>query len=285
MLVRALLFVSFSALPLLAGEGALRLWAGDAPGALGKAAGDVPEITVHLAPAEKATGAAVVICPGGGYGGLMMSYEGHDVAKWLNGHGVAGVVLKYRVSPNRHPAPLLDAQRAIRTVRSRAKEWKLDAAKIGIMGFSAGGHVASTAGTHFDAGKADAADLIERESSRPDFMILVYPVISMGPKGHGGSRANLLGKEPSAELIELLSNEKQVTDQTPPAFVVHPTNDRVVPVDNARMFVEAMKAKNVPVEYLETPTGDHGMGVGKGALWTEWQAAAVKWMAGRGILK
>lgn len=282
MTVLVFMVLSFS---LFAGEKAELLWAEGAPGALGTAASDKPEITVHLAAAEKATGAAVVICPGGGYGGLMMSYEGHDVAKWLNGHGVAGIVLKYRVAPNRHPSPLLDAQRAIRTVRSRAAEWKLDPAKIGILGFSAGGHVASTAGTHFDAGKADAADPIERVSSRPDFMILVYPVISMGPKGHGGSRANLLGKEPTPELIELLSNEKQVKEKTPPAFVVHPTNDRVVSVENARMFVAALKEKKVAVEYLETPTGDHGMGVGKGELWAQWQAACVVWLKGIGVIK
>jgi len=210
----------------------LPLWAEKVP--LARNNKDNPTLTVHLAPAAKATGAAVVICPGGGYGALMESYEGHDVAAWLNQAGVAGVVLKYRVQCL-HPGPLLDAHRALRIVRARAAEWRLDPQRVGIMGFSAGGHLASTAGTHFDAGDPKAADPVDRLSCRPDFMVLVYPVITMGPKSHGGSRVNLLGSNPAPDLVELLSNEKQVTEKTPPTFLVHAKTDSLVPVENSAM--------------------------------------------------
>jgi acetyl esterase/lipase len=261
---------------------ALPLWADKAP--LARNEKDVPTITVHLPPADRATGAAVVICPGGGYGALMESYEGHDVAAWLNRSGVAGIVLKYRVRCL-HPAPLLDAQRAIRTVRARAAEWKIDPAKVGIMGFSAGGHLASTAGTHFDAGDPKASDPVEKAGCRPDFMILVYPVITMGPKSHGGSRTNLLGPNPAPELIDLLSNEKQVTDRTPPTFLVHSKTDTLVPVDNSALFFEALKARDIPAEFLELPEGAHGLGCGKGPLWAAWQDRCLRWMRSRGLAR
>ena len=254
------------------------LWPGGAPGAKGDQPADKPALTVHLPAPEKANGAAVVICPGGGYGALMMSYEGNDVAKWLNDQGVAGIVLQYRIHPYQHPAPLQDAQRAVRIVRSHAAEWKIDPKRIGIMGFSAGGHVAATLGTHFDAGDPKSADPIERIGCRPDFMVLVYPVISMGPKSHGGSRENLLGKTPTPELIELLSNEKQVTPQTPPAFLAHSKLDHAVPVENSAMFYDALKAHGVAAEFLELPTGDHGLGCGKGPQWTEWQSKCSEWL-------
>jgi acetyl esterase/lipase len=260
----------------------LPLWAEKVP--LARSDKDNPTITVHLAPAAKATGAAVVICPGGGYGALMESYEGHDVAAWLNQSGVAGVVLKYRVR-TLHPAPLLDAQRAIRTVRARAVEWKLDPRRIGIMGFSAGGHLASTAGTHFDAGDPKAADPVDRLGCRPDFMVLVYPVITMGPKSHGGSRANLLGPNPTPDLVDLLSNEKQVTEKTPPAFLAHSKTDQLVPVENSAMFYEALKAHQVPAEFLELPEGAHGLGCGKGPQWEAWQAKCLPWLTARGIAR
>jgi len=248
-----------------------------APGAKGTGPADKPEITVHLASPEKATGAAVIVCPGGGYGALMLSYEGHDIAQWLNDQGIAGIVLKYRVTPYQHPAPLLDATRAMRLIRSRAAILNIDPARIGIMGFSAGGHLAATLGTHFDAGDATAADPIERVSSRPDFLVLVYPVISMGPKGHGGSRTNLLGKNPSAETKDFLSNEKQVTGKTPPAFLVHSKLDKVVSIEHSAMFNDALKAHNVPSTFLELATGEHGLGCGKGPLWAEWQAKCAEW--------
>ena len=166
-----------------------------------------------------------MICPGGGYGGLVVGPEGHGIARWLNQHGIAGIVLEYRLPKGRPFVPLLDAQRAIRTVRSNAKEWGIDPGRIGIIGFSAGGHLASTAGTHFDGGDPKAADPIDRVSCRPDFVILVYPVITMGEKTHGGSKTNLLGRDPKPELVELFSNEKQVTDKTPPMFLAHAKDD------------------------------------------------------------
>jgi acetyl esterase/lipase len=260
----------------------IQLWPGQAPLARNEA--DKPAITVYLADPDKATGAAVIICPGGGYGVLVDSYEGHDIAKWLLPKGVAGIVLKYRVGIA-HPAPLLDAQRAIRTVRAHAGEWKINPELIGIMGFSAGGHLASTAGTHFDAGDAKAADPIDRVSSRPDFMVLIYPAITMGPKGHAGTRNIILGPNPTPQLVDLLSNEKQVTAQTPPTFLAHSVKDSVVSVDNSRLFADACKAHNVPVEFFELLTGDHGLGCGKGKDWEAWQAKCLEWFAGRGIVK
>ena len=260
------------------------LWTNGAPLAKGTAQADTPGISIYLAPPEKANGAAVLICPGGGYGGLMMSYEGRDIAKWLNTQGIAGIVLQYRVRPYQHPAPLLDVSRAMRTVRSRADELKLDPARIGVIGFSAGGHVASTLGTHFDDGDPKSADPIEHFKSRPDFMILVYPVISMGEKAHGGSRTNLLGKNPTDAEKDFLSNEKQVTDKTPPAFLVHAKTDHVVSVENSVMFYDALKAHGVEAEFLELPTGEHGLGVGKGALWVEWQAKCLEWLKAK-VLK
>lgn len=264
--------------------GEMLLWPDGAPGATGTTPKDKPSITVHLAPADKANGAAVLICPGGGYGALMMSYEGHDIAKWLNDQGVAGIVLKYRIAPYKHPAPMLDGQRAMRMIRLHAAEWKLDPQRIGVMGFSAGGHVASTLGTHYDTGKADAKDPIDQQSCRPNFQCLVYPVISMGSKGHGGSRANLLGGSPSPELITLMSNETQITKDTPPAFLVHSTTDKVVSVDNSEMFYDAMKAKGIPAEFLKLTKGDHGLGCGKGAEWEEWQTKFSAWMKAQGVL-
>lgn len=252
--------------------------ASGAPGAKGEQPADKPALTIHLPAPEKANGAAIVICPGGGYGALMMSYEGNDIAKWLNAQGIAGIVLQYRIHPYQHPAPLMDAKRALRTVRAHAADWKIDPQRIGIMGFSAGGHVASTLGTHFDSGDSKSADPIERMDCRPDFMVLIYPVISMGPTAHAGSRENLMGKNPPPELIELLSNDKQVTEKTPPAFLAHSKLDKVVSVEDSRIFDAALKAHGVASEFLELPTGDHGLGCGVGPLWTEWQAKCLEWL-------
>jgi acetyl esterase/lipase len=175
--------------------------------------------------------------------------------------------------------PLYDAQRAIRTVRANAKKWDLDPARIVIMGFSAGGHLASTAGTHFDAGDPSATDSVQRVSSRPDFMILVYPVVTMGSKGHGGSRNNLLGKNPDAKLLDLFSNEKQVTDKTPPTYLAHAKDDKPVPPDNSRMFYDALKAHKIPAHYLELPSGGHGLNGYKGPMWDAWQKGSLEWLA------
>ncbi len=260
------------------------IWPDGAPGALGNSDADKPSITIHLPPKGHGNGTAVVICPGGAYFGLMMSYEGHDIARWLNKFGIAGIVLKYRVNPYHHPAPLQDGQRTMRIVRSRADKLGIDPKRIGMMGFSAGGHLASTVGTHFDAGDPKAKDPLDRVSCRPDFLLLIYPVISMGPKGHAGSTGALLGESPSAELIELLSNEKQVTANTPPTFLAHSKKDQAVPSDNSALFAEACRKKNVPVEYFEMEQGEHGLGCGNGPEWEAWQAKCVEWLKARGLI-
>lgn len=198
--------------------------------------------------------------------------EGDGIAEWLTGHGVAGVVLKYRLPAGRPYVPLLDAQRAILLVRSKAKEWGCDPEKIGIAGFSAGGHLAATAATHFD------------KHSRPDFTILVYPVITMGEFTHGGSRNRLLGKDPSPEMVKLFSNKLQVTAETPPVFLAHAVDDTVVSIANSRMFHEAIQKHKVPGEFLELPSGNHGLNGYKGPMWDAWQAASLKWLGERGFL-
>ena len=180
--------------------------------------------------------------------------------------------------------PLLDAQRAIRITRARAGEWKIDPKRIGIIGFSAGGHLASTAGTHFDDGKPRAADPIERVSSRPDFMVLVYPVITMTDKGSALTRKNLLGLEPKPELLNLLSNEMQVTDHTPPAFLSHAVDDKSVPVENSRMFRDALKTHHVATHYLELPSGGHGLNGLKGPMWEAWKSKSLQWLAEQKII-
>jgi acetyl esterase/lipase len=241
---------------------ALPLWPGGAPGALGKEAKDIPTLTPFLAPAEKASGAAIVICPGGGYGNLA-AHEGQDYALFLNQQGIHGLVLKYRLGSAgyRHPAMMQDVQRALRMVRAQAAEWKVDPKKVGVMGSSAGGHLAATAVTHFDAGQPDAADLIERQSSRPDLGILCYPVISLGPLTHQGSKNNLLGQNPDPELVKLLSNELQVTKETPPCFIWHTAADNVVKVENALEFAAALQRNGVPFALHVYEKGGHGMGL------------------------
>ena len=245
-----------------------------------------PWMAVHLPPEDKAVGAAVVICPGGGYGGLAYDHEGIQVARWLNSHGVAGFVLRYRHNPHRHPIPLGDAQRAIRIVRSRSREWGVDPGRIGILGFSAGGHLAASAATHFDGGKADASDLIDRASCRPDFSILIYPVISMREGvTHRGSRNNLLGRSPDEELVRLMSNELQVTAETPPTFLVHSTNDRAVPLANSKLFHEACRKAGVPSDLRIYKQGGHGFGLGrKGHDSAEWPARCAEWLKVRKLL-
>ena len=254
------------------------LWSGQAPVGDGQFEAADASITVHRPAPDTANGAAVVICPGGGYGGLVTGAEGHGIAKWLTAHGVTGIVLEYRLPKGRPFVPLLDAQRAIRTVRSNAKPWGIDPNRIGIIGFSAGGHLASTAGTHFDRGDPQAADPINRASSRPDFVILVYPVVTMGETTHGGSKVNLLGRDPKPELVELFSNEKQVTDQTPPMFLAHAKDDKAVVPDNSRMLYEALRAHHVAAEYLELPSGGHGLNGYQGPMWDAWQAKSLAWL-------
>lgn len=262
---------------------AIPLWPDGAPGALGKEPKDIPTITPYLAKPELATGAAVVILPGGGYGGLA-GHEGEPYALWLNEQGIAGFVVKYRLGPDgyHHPRMLQDAARAVRTVRARAAEWKIDIKKVGIMGSSAGGHLASTLVTHFDLGDPNATDPIERQSCRPDLGILCYPVITMGEWTHKGSRQNLLGDNPSPELIKNLSNELQVTKDTPPCFIWHTFEDTVVPVENSLQFGAAMRKAGVPFELHIYEYRNHGMGLGgkKGSR-HQWTYDCAAWLKER----
>lgn len=256
------------------------LWpGGTAPGGAGavEAAEAQAYLTVHRAP--QGNGAAMVICPGGGYGGLVTGAEGHGIAAWLNEHGITGIVLEYRLPKGRSEVPLLDARRALRLTRARAKEWVVDPNRLGIIGFSAGGHLAATAGTHFDEGNQTSPDPVEHFSSRPDFMILVYPVITMDRSTHGGSRTNLLGKDPAPDLVERFSNEKQVTERTPPAFLAHAADDKVVVPENSLHFYEALLAHGVPAKYLALPTGGHGLNGYQGPMWEAWQKQSLEWLA------
>jgi acetyl esterase/lipase len=257
LLALALLMTSVQA------QSPIPLWPSGAPGALGSEEKDIPTLTPFLPEPGKATGAAVVICPGGGYG-MLAGHEGKEYALWLNDHGIAGFVLKYRLGSHgyRHPSMMQDGLRAIRLVRARAAEWKVDPKRIGIMGSSAGGHLASTVITHFDLGNAQAEDPVERESSRPDLGILCYAVISMDLHTHGGSRQNLLGKDPAPELVRLLSNEKHVTEQTPPCFLWHTYEDRGVKIENSFQFADALNRANVPFELHVYQKGPHGIGLG-----------------------
>ena len=269
----------------------LPLWPEGAPGALGKTANDIPTLTPHFPAPEKATGAAIVICPGGGYAHLA-NHEGEHYARWLNEHGVAGFVLKYRLASAgyRHPAMLQDAARALRTVRARAGEWKLDPKRVGIIGSSAGGHLASTLLTHFDAGKPNAADPIERQSSRPDLGILCYPVISMTSEfTHQGSKRNLLGTNAPPELAREVSSELQATPDTPPCFIWHTWEDKGVPIENALSFVEALQRHGVRFDFHVYERGPHGLGLGtrdwEPARRHPWTQDCAFWLKERGFTK
>lgn len=258
------------------------LWGGKAPNGDGSSDSADAFITIHR-PA-KPNGMAVVICPGGGYGGLCVQPEGTGIAAWFGRHGITGVVLEYRLPRGRAAVPLLDAQRAIRTVRARAGELGLDPARIGIIGFSAGGHLAATAATHFDAGDAQAADAVARIGCRPDFAILIYPVISMGAETHAGSRQNLLGQAPTPELVQAYSNELHITAATPPTYLAHARDDSVVTIANSRSFAAACERAGVPVRLLELATGGHGLNGYQGPSWDAWQSGSLAWLAERGLV-
>jgi acetyl esterase/lipase len=238
------------------------LWKSPAPGAQGNAPFDTPTLTAYL-PKSNPTHTAVVVAPGGGYRLLALNHEGAQVGEWLAAHGIAAFVLKYRLGPTyHHPVELEDAQRALRTVRANAAQYGFDKSKVGMWGFSAGGHLTATAGTHYDAGNSKSADPIERESSRPDFMVLAYPVISLMPSfTHSGSVEFLLGKDPRPADIELLSNEKHVTAQTPPTFLFSTTDDPAVPIRNSLVFYEALVEHHVPAELHIFRHGKHGVGL------------------------
>jgi acetyl esterase/lipase len=260
------------------------LWANGAPGAVGTADDDTPTITAYL-PAANPTKTAVVIAPGGGYQHLAMGYEGADIAAWLNARGVAAFVLKYRLGMKYHsPIELEDAQRAIRTVRADAAKYGIVPDHIGMWGFSAGGHLAATAGTQFDAGNAAATDAIERESSRPDFLVLAYPVITMRNSfTHMGSQKFLLGDAPTQAEKDAMSAELHVTKQTPPTFLFATTDDNAVPVMNSVMFYAALVKAGVPVEMHLFQHGHHGVGLAaENPQLNVWPELLIKWMRERG---
>ncbi len=265
------------------------LWPAGAPGANGTEDKDKPTLIIYLPEASKATGCGVVVCPGGGYGGLAMGHEGHDIARWLNDHGIAAFICDYRHAGKgyKHPAPINDAHRAIRTVRARAKEFNVDEKKIGILGFSAGGHLTSTAATHFDSGNAESSDPIEKMSCRPDFVVLCYAVIALDqPYTHKGSQNNLLGPDAPAELVESLSNEKQVTSNTPPTFLWHTYEDTAVPPMNSVVFYKAMVENKVPGELHIYQKGRHGVGLARDIEGTKgWPETCLHWLKTSGFTK
>lgn len=267
----------------------IALWPEGAPGALGISESDIPTLTAFLPAPEKATGAAIVICPGGGYGGLA-PHEGAGYAEWLTENGVAGIVLKYRLGSKgyRHPSMLNDAARAVRLTRAKAGEWKIDAKRVGIMGSSAGGHLASTLLTHFDTGTPNSPDPVEGFSSRPDLGILCYAVITMGEFTHGGSKKNLLGADPDPALVELLSNEKQVTKETPPTFLWHTWEDSGVKIENSTQFAAALRSQGVPFELHIFQKGGHGMGLGggrNGGPVHPWAGVCLYWLRQQNFVK
>lgn len=263
------------------------LWPDGAPGATAAGLVHEPTLTVYLPEKARATGAAIVVCPGGGYGTLALDHEGEQIAQWLNDEGIAAFVLQYRHAPDYgHPIPITDSQRAVRTVRAGAANWGLSPDKIGILGFSAGGHLAASTGVLADGPQPDAADPIDRVSARPDFMILMYPVITMQDDfTHKGSRKNLLGENPDPDLVERYSLERQVSAETPPAFLVHTTEDTVVPVENNIQLYLALKNHGVPVELHVYEKGRHGLGLGGGDVaFANWPSQCMNWLRVRGFL-
>ncbi|VBB46910.1 putative xylanase [uncultured Paludibacter sp.] len=235
-----------------------------------------PRIMSFIAPAETANGTAVLICPGGGYSGVSVIKEGEEIAKWFNQLGVSAFVLYYRMPNGHYKIPLKDAQTAISIIRKNSKKWRIDKNKIGVMGFSAGGHLASTVGTHF-----------RKKSQRPAFMILGYPVVTMDSTfTHKGSRNNLLGKKPSEELVKLYSNELQVKKSTPPTFIFHAKDDKTVPIKNSENLAEALKKNNIPVQLNEYEKGGHGFGMRpKGIDSDNWPEALKNWLKEQGFIE
>jgi acetyl esterase/lipase len=281
------LYAQQASLPIQDGQ-VLRLWSGPAPGALGNDDPDIPSMTVYLPRSTPAGMSAVIILPGGGYRALAMNHEGRQVANYLNGAGIAAFVVKYRLGPRyHHPIEMGDAQRAIRTVRSHAAAWHIDPARIGIMGFSAGGHLAATVSTHFDAGQPAAADPVDRADSRPDFAILAYPVSSLiEPWTHQGSKDNLLGENAPADLARSLSPDLAVTNQTPPTFIFQTNADTTVPAENAVHYYLALRKAGVPAEMHIFQNGPHGVGLAlDDPALGQWPALLLDWLRTRGLVK
>ena len=270
-------------------EKPIPLWPNGAPGAHGTSPNDIPTITPYPANPTNATGAAMVICPGGGYAHLAR-HEGHDYALWLNQHGVTCFVLKYRLGSHgyHYPAEFEDVTRAMRWTRAHAAEYHIDPHRIGIMGSSAGGHLAATLLTHFDSGNRNATNVIDRQSSRPDLGILCYPVITMGKFTHQGSKENLLGKNPSPKLVKLLSDQLQVTTNTPPCFLWTTFEDHTVPMENTMMFAEALRKHHVPFALHVYENGGHGMGLHDKPPFNHphpWAADCLFWLKQHGFVK
>jgi len=261
---------------------AVFLWPNGAPGAKGDTLEDKPRITPYLVSGD-GPNACIVVCPGGGYGGRA-AHEGEPVARWLNTLGISAVVLDYRVKPYLHPIPLGDAQRAIRFVRAKAAEWRIDPKRVGILGFSAGGHLAASASTIFDASNPDAPDPIDRQSCRPDATVLCYPVITFGEFRHNGSMVNLLGKDPDPKLRESLSLETRVTSQTPPTFLWHTSDDSGVPVENSLLYAMALRRNKVPFALHVFPHGPHGIGLAANVPEArQWPTICAEWLKGLGF--
>ncbi|GAA5522128.1 alpha/beta hydrolase fold domain-containing protein [Aliifodinibius salicampi] len=279
--------IVLSSVLLLHAQETYPLWPEEPPYAVGDSEDDVPTLTIFLPEEEAATGSGVVIFPGGGYGHLAMEHEGYDVAERFNEMGLAAFVVKYRHGKQYgHPVPLRDARRAIRMVKHRSKEWNVNPENIGVIGFSAGGHLASTAGTLFEEGNPNDQDPVEQMSSRPEFMVLVYPVISMTDEiTHQGSRNNLLGENPNSALVDSLSSEKQVSSNTPPTFLIHTSNDGAVPVENSLVFYQALKKVGVPAEMHIFEEGPHGFGLGEDhPLLSGWMNQLQSWLKHRNII-
>jgi acetyl esterase/lipase len=262
------------------------LWPQGAPGALGERPADKPNLTAYLPDSAKRNGASMLVLPGGGYSHLA-DHEGKGYAEWLAAHGVAAYVLQYRLGPAyHHPSMLQDAARGLRMLRALAKRDGLDPARVGVIGSSAGGHLAATLATHFDAGKPDAVDPIDRESSRPDLAVLCYAVISFGEFAHAGSRTMLLGANPSPDLLKELSAELQVTKETPPCFLWSTNEDKTVPMENSLMFAAALRRVGVPVSLHIYEQGAHGLGLGRpGRPAPPWGDQLLYWFRERNFIK
>ncbi len=268
----------------------IKLWENGAPGKPATKPEDEPVLYMYVPSAESSpTGTGIIVVPGGGYGGLAMDHEGKQIGEWLSSQGITAFVLKYRMHGTGHmyPVPMMDGTRAVRLVRSRAKEWGIDPSRIGVMGFSAGGHLASTLGTHFDSGSPQSSDSIEQISSRPDFLILCYPVISLvADYTHKGSVTNLLGSSPDPKLLHDLSNDTEVTAQTPPTFIFQTSEDTAVPAENAVGFYLALHKAGVPAEMHIFQSGKHGVGLAKDVPGTnKWPELCHEWLKVRGLLK
>ncbi len=262
----------------------ISLWPDGAPGALGTADSDIPKVTVYL-PQGRSTGTGVLVFPGGSYAFLAMDHEGRQIAEWLNHLGVAAFVVQYRYAPYRHPVELNDAKRAMRYVRSHAAEFKILPDRIGVWGFSAGGHLASTLGTHYDGGNPSSPDLIERVSSRPDFMILAYPVIDPLGDASKGSFENLLGKDADPALVRELSNDLYVNAQTPPTFLMAASDDTAVSPECSLNFYSALLKAGVPAELHIYESGGHGFGLGSlNPRVSSWSQRLAEWLRDRGLL-